>query len=92
MFVGGLRLKRFPESEYHVPFFDEVGYLRKHCPVCDEYFWTQNPDQKTCEESTPEGCGPLTFINNPLAGREFSFREMREAFLSFFEKRGHTKD
>ena len=84
-------LKRFPESEYYVPLFGEIGYIRKHCPVCDEYFWTQNPDQKTCGESTPEGCGPLTFINNPLTRKEFSFREMREAFLSFFEKRGHTR-
>ena len=84
-------MKRFPESEYHVPFFDEAGYIRKYCSVCGEYFWTQNPDQKTCEESTPEGCGPLTFINNPLTGKSYSFREMREAFLSFFEKRGHTR-
>ncbi len=84
-------MKRFPESEYHVPFFDESGYLRKRCPICGEYFWTQNPDQKTCEESTPEGCAPLTFINNPLTSRPFAFREMREAFLSFFEKRGHKR-
>lgn len=84
-------MKRFPESEYHVAFFDETGYLRKHCPVCGEYFWTQNPDQKTCEESTPEGCAPLTFIQNPLTSRPYTFREMREAFLSFFEKRGHKR-
>jgi len=84
-------LRRFPESEYHVPFFDEFGYLRKHCPICDEYFWTQNPDQKTCEESTPEGCAPLTFINNPPTRRNYNFKEMRETFLSFFEKRGHAR-
>ncbi len=84
-------MTQFPESEYHVSLFDEIGYVRRRCPVCDEYFWTQNPDQKTCEESTPEGCGPLTFINNPLTGRGFSFRDMREAFLSFFEKHGHAR-
>lgn len=84
-------MKRFPESEYHVPFFDEFGYVRKHCPICGEYFWTQNPDQKTCEESTSEGCAPLTFINNPPTRRRYSFREMRETFLSFFEKREHVR-
>jgi len=84
-------LRRFPESEYHVPFFDEFGYVRKHCPICGEYFWTQNPDQKTCEESTPEGCAPLTFINNPPTRRRYNFQKMREAFLSFFEKRGHVR-
>ena len=84
-------MRRFPESEYHVSFFDEFGYVRRHCPVCGEYFWTQNPDQKTCEESTPEGCAPLTFISKSPTRRRYSFREMREAFLSFFEKRGHVR-
>ena len=84
-------MRRFPESEYHVPFFDEFGYLRKCCPICGEYFWTQNPDQKTCEESTPEGCAPLTFISNPPTRRRYNFQEMREAFLSFFEKRRHVR-
>ncbi len=84
-------MKRFPESEYHVPFFDEYGYVRKLCPICKEYFWTQNPDQKTCGESTPEGCAPLTFINNPPTRKRYSLQEMREAFLSFFEKQGHER-
>jgi alanyl-tRNA synthetase len=84
-------MKRFPESEYHVSFFDECGYVRKLCPICKEYFWTQNPDQKTCGESTPEGCAPLTFINNPPTRKRYSLQEMREAFLSFFEKQGHER-
>ena len=84
-------MRCFPESEYHVPFFDEYGYVRKLCPVCDEYFWTQNPDQKTCGEATAEGCAPLTFINNPPTRKRYSLQEMREAFLSFFEKRGHER-
>ena len=84
-------MRRFPKSEYHVPFFDEFGYVRKRCPICGEYFWTQNPDQKTCGESTPEGCAPLTFINNPPTRRRYNFQEMREAFLSFFEKHGHER-
>jgi len=83
--------RRFPESEYHVPFFDEVGYIRKLCPVCGEYYWTQNPDQPTCGESTPEGCATLTFINNSPTRKPYSLAEMREAFLSFFEKRGHER-
>ncbi|MFQ6087045.1 MAG: alanine--tRNA ligase, partial [Candidatus Bathyarchaeia archaeon] len=84
-------MKTFPESEYHVPFFDESGYVRKLCPVCKGYFWTQNPDQTTCGEATPYGCASLTFINNPPTRRRFSLREMREAFLSFFERHGHER-
>jgi len=84
-------LRRFPESEYHVPFFDEFGYVRKLCPVCGEYFWTQNLDQKNCGESTSEGCAPFTFINNPPTLKPYSLSEMREEFLSFFEERGHER-
>jgi len=91
---GGLAqlLKRqFPESEYHVPFFDEAGYVRKLCPVCGQHYWTQNPDQPTCGESTPEGCALLTFINNPPTRKSYSLPEMREAYLSFFERHGHER-
>ncbi|MGD8505788.1 MAG: alanine--tRNA ligase [Candidatus Bathyarchaeota archaeon] len=84
-------MKTFPESEYHVPFFDEIGYIRKLCPVCKGHFWTQNPDQKTCGEATSHGCAPLKFINDSPTRKRFSLREMREAFLSFFEKRDHER-
>jgi alanyl-tRNA synthetase len=84
-------LKRFPKSEYHVPFFDEVGYVRKLCPVCGGYFWTQNPDQKVCGEATPEGCAKQTFIGNSPTRKSYSLKEMREAFLGFFERNGHER-
>jgi len=84
-------LKRFPEKEYHVPFFDEIGYVRKLCPVCGGYFWTQNPDQKVCGEATPEGCVKQTFIGNSPTRKSYSLKEMREAFLGFFERNGHER-
>ncbi|MBX5327240.1 MAG: alanine--tRNA ligase [Candidatus Bathyarchaeia archaeon] len=83
--------KRFPASEYHVPFFDENGYVRKLCPKCKEYYWTQDPKRKTCGESTAEGCAPYTFINNPPTKKAYSLSEMREQFLSFFEKKRHKR-
>ncbi|MDH5450109.1 MAG: alanine--tRNA ligase [Candidatus Bathyarchaeota archaeon] len=84
-------MKRFPKTEYHVPFFDEVGYVRKLCPTCGVYFWTQHPDQKSCGEATSEGCATQTFIGNPPTRKSYRFREMREAFLSFFEKYDHKR-
>jgi alanyl-tRNA synthetase len=84
-------LRRFPKDEYHVPFFDEYSYVRKLCSACKEYFWTQNADQKTCGELAPEEPSPYTFIHNPLTRKRYSIREMREAFLSFFEKQGHER-
>jgi len=83
--------KRFPENEYHVPFFDDQGYERKHCPSCAEYFWTLDPEIKTCGEATSKGCSLSTFINNPPTQRAYTLQEMRETFLSFFEKKGHKR-
>jgi len=84
-------LKRFPEEEYRVPFFDEYGYFRVMCPNCKEYFWTQNPDQRVCGEATPEGCAEYTFINSPPTRERHSLGQLRERFLSFFEKNGHER-
>ena len=84
-------MKRFPAEEYDLPFFHEQGFVRKLCPRCDIYFWTQNPQQETCGEATSEGCASYTFLNNPPTKRSYNLREMRESFLSFFEKHGHAR-
>ncbi|MEM2105826.1 MAG: alanine--tRNA ligase [Candidatus Bathyarchaeia archaeon] len=81
----------FTEDEYSVPFFKEFGYVRKLCPKCGKYFWTQNQSQETCGEASSEECAFYTFINNSPTSKSYTLREMREAFLSFFEKRGHTR-
>ncbi len=83
--------KTFPAEAYALPFFKEEGFVRKHCPKCGEYYWTQNEKQETCGESTSDECGCYTFINNPATKKSFSLSEMREAFLSFFEKNEHTR-
>jgi alanyl-tRNA synthetase len=84
-------LERFPAEEYRLPFFKESGYVRKLCPKCKKYYWTQNPKQETCGEATSEGCASYTFIGNPPTKKSFTLPQMREAFLSFFEKHGHAR-
>ncbi len=82
---------KFTAQDYNLPFFKEEGFIRKHCPRCSEYFWTQNADQETCGESGSDECGCYTFLGNPATKKKFSLSEMREAFLSFFEKNGHAR-
>ncbi|HIJ09102.1 TPA: alanine--tRNA ligase [Candidatus Bathyarchaeota archaeon] len=84
-------MKRFPPDEYALPFFKEEGFQRKLCPNCGEYYWTQNKEQETCGESTSEECSNYSFIGNPPTTRKYGLPEMREAFLSFFEKHGHSR-
>ncbi len=84
-------MKEFPPEEYALPFFKEQGFKRKQCPKCKEHFWTQNPDQETCGESTSEGCADYTFLRNPPTRSRYTLPEMRETFLSFFEKHNHAR-
>jgi alanyl-tRNA synthetase len=84
-------LERFPKEEYSVPFFKEAGYVRKLCPKCGKYFWTQTASQETCGEASSSGCANYTFINSPPTKKSYTFPEMRESFLSFFERCGHAR-
>ncbi|HEX9261459.1 MAG TPA: alanine--tRNA ligase-related protein, partial [Candidatus Bathyarchaeia archaeon] len=84
-------MKRFPPEEYELPFFKQEGFMRKRCPNCGEHFWTQNREQVTCGESTTEECASYNFLGNPPTNRSYSLPEMREKFLSFFEKNGHAR-
>jgi len=76
------------EEEYRLDYFEEEGFMRKQCPVTGSWFWTRDPDRETCGEPPADD---YTFIDNPGFDREYSLEEMREAFLSFFEERGHER-
>ncbi len=79
---------RFKPEVYSLEFFKQRGYVRKRCKVCGEYFWTLNPDREVCGESP---CEAYKFVGKKLARKPLSLREAREAFLSFFEERGHRR-
>lgn len=84
-------METFPAEEYRLQFFKDEGYVRKLCPMCHKYYWTQNTQQKTCGEASSAGCATYTFIGNPPTTKNLSMPEMRESFLSFFERHGHTR-
>ncbi len=79
---------RFGREEYVVPFFLKNGFERKQCRVCGEFFWTQNPETDTCGDAP---CQEYTFIGSPPTRRAFTVDELREEFLSYFERNGHTR-
>ncbi|MDR0318799.1 MAG: alanine--tRNA ligase, partial [Nitrososphaerota archaeon] len=83
--------KSFPAEAYELSFFKQEGFMRKLCPKCGEYFWTQDSSMKTCGESSSDECGYYTFIDDPATSKRFTLPEMREAFLSFFEQNNHTR-
>ena len=71
-----------------LPFFHQNGYRRKTCPKCQDAFWTTDPALELCGDSN---CVEYDFIGNPLATRPLSVAEMRDAFQSFFETKGHKR-
>lgn len=68
--------------------FKEEGFVRKTCKKCGKPFWTLDPDREFCGD---QPCVDYDFIGNPVGYKFDSLREVREAFLKFFEEHGHTR-
>ncbi len=77
------------ESLLRTRMFVNMKFRRGRCPYCGHYYWTLNPSQDNCGD---QPCTPYGFIGNPPGTyRPESVKDVRERFLSFFEKRGHTR-
>lgn len=75
------------EDEYTLDYFQSQGFERKVCKSCGAAFWTRDPEQEFCGDAP---CVTYNFIGNPVF-KPHTVDEMREAFLSFFERHGHTR-
>jgi len=74
-------------AEFKLKFFADNHFVRKQCPKCSRFFWSQG-DWETCGEPP---CEEYTFIDNSPMKRKLSLHEMREEYLSFFESQGHKR-
>ena len=75
-------------EEYELEYFEEHGFHRRECSACGAAFWTRDDARETCGEPP---CETYDFIDDPGFAEEYTLEEMREAFLSFFEDRGHER-
>ncbi|MDN7024472.1 alanine--tRNA ligase [Methanoculleus sp. FWC-SCC1] len=75
------------EEEYTLDYFRSQGLIRKECTKCGAAFWTRDPDREFCGDAP---CVRYDFIGSPVFNPH-TVDEMREAFLSFFERHGHTR-
>ena len=69
-------------------FFHDNGWVRKLCPSCKDPFWTLDKATELCGDSN---CVEYDFIGKPLTNKPLSVAQMREAFLRFFESKGHKR-
>ncbi len=77
-----------PAREEVIKYLKDNDYQRKTCIRCGKVFWTLDKKRETCGEIP---CDPYSFIGNPPTSKKYSLEEMREEFLSFFEKQGHKR-
>ena len=75
------------ENEYQLEYFKSEGLTRNICTSCGKAFWTRDPDRTVCGDAP---CEPYQFIGNSIF-RPHTVDEMRESYLSFFERQGHTR-
>ncbi len=79
---------QFKMSEYDIAFFKEEKFQRRKCPKCKRHFWVRDGGKVTCGEPP---CDEYTFIGNSPIDKRLNLHEMREKFLSFFEKNDHSR-
>jgi alanyl-tRNA synthetase len=75
------------EGEYQLDYFKTQGLTRNVCKSCGSAFWTREPGRQICGDAP---CEPYNFIGNPVFKCN-TLDGMREAYLSFFERNGHTR-
>lgn len=76
------------EEFLELPFFKERGFTLKKCRVCGKEFWTLDPEREVCGD---QPCVDYEFIGKRgIAGFDKP-ADVREAFLSFFEREGHAR-
>ncbi|QGA54866.1 alanine--tRNA ligase [Sulfolobus sp. E5-1-F] len=76
------------EEEYRLNFFIKNDFKRKICKSCKTPFWTRNEKKEYCSDIP---CTDYYFFDINIKSPPLTVKEAREKFLSFFEKRGHTR-
>jgi len=79
---------KMPDMDVDLRFFRDRNYERMQCPSCGCYYWGIKGKHQRCGD-TP--CVEYSFIGAPKTRHRFDMASMRETYLSFFEKRGHTR-
>ncbi|CAB3287671.1 Alanine--tRNA ligase [Methanocaldococcus lauensis] len=74
------------EHNYKVKLFDELGFVRKKCKKCGQYFWTLDEERETCGDAP---CDIYSFIRKPITKKSYTYKEMVNEFINFFKEHGH---
>lgn len=81
-------MSEFLQKELNLNFFHDNKYFLKKCENCRCYYWTLDKNSNTCGD---QPCVSFSFINNPLGKKPLNLSDVRENFLNYFEKNGHSR-
>ncbi|MHA2473131.1 MAG: hypothetical protein ACXAES_07860, partial [Promethearchaeota archaeon] len=77
-----------PDEYFPTRELRSLGYIRKHCDCCGNYFWTAVKEREICGEPVCSG-GFQVVIDNPSKAK-LSFIEVWEKMVEILEPRGYT--
>ncbi|KKM97947.1 hypothetical protein LCGC14_1162900, partial [marine sediment metagenome] len=77
-----------PDNYFPTQELKKLGYLRKHCECCGNYFWTTLKEREVCGDPACSG-GFQVVIDNPSKNK-LSFIEVWEKIVEILEPRGYT--
>lgn len=80
------RFSADPDKYYRVKLFDELGFLRRKCLSCGNYFWTLDSGRTLCPDKP---CQQYDFLGKSPAAKKFDYVSAWKAIESFFKKNGH---
>ena len=83
-------LKKFsadPQRYYNVNLFEDQGFERKSCNICNRFFWTLESERVKCPDHSDD---TYSFIGDPPTSKRFDYTQSWKEVESFFVKNNHT--
>jgi alanyl-tRNA synthetase len=76
-----------PQRYYNVNLFEDQGFERKSCNVCNRFFWTLDSERVKCPDHSDD---TYSFIGDPPTSKRFDYTQSWKEVESFFVKNNHT--
>jgi alanyl-tRNA synthetase len=76
-----------PQRYYNVNLFEDQGFERKSCNICNRFFWTLDSERDKCPDHSED---TYSFIGEPPTSKRFDYTQAWKEVESFFVKNNHT--
>ncbi|MDQ3835560.1 MAG: alanine--tRNA ligase-related protein, partial [Thermoproteota archaeon] len=73
-----------PDRYYRVSLFDELGFVRKKCMICEKFFWTLDTTRNFCPDHEN-----YSFIGKPPTNKRLDYVNAWKETESFFRRNDH---